>query len=247
MSEPPFYFRGITAPTYTPMPDEYLDELMPVLSGAEWKVLCYLVRRTFGFKKTSDDVSINQICKGIVTKDGRLLDRGTGLSQNTVVTALRSLVEKNVIQATRHASTERGNEPTTYGLVFIDGEVITDRSTLPQKYEKGTPKNMRSPSSITAEALPQKHETQKTVNQETVNNKNIETDWKAELAATMTANNYRRWVAPLELVELVNHHAVLSAPDVGTAEYARSRLADTLTRALNVERIEIQTTKVSGP
>jgi len=68
-------------------------------------------------------------------------------------------------------------------------------------------------------------------------------DWKAELAATMTASNYARWVAPLELLELVNHHAVLSAPDTSTADYARTRLADTLARALNVERIEIQTTK----
>lgn len=67
--------------------------------------------------------------------------------------------------------------------------------------------------------------------------------WKTELAATMTASNYRRWIAPLELVELVNHHAVLFAPDTSTADYARTRLADTLARALNVERIDIQTAK----
>jgi len=67
--------------------------------------------------------------------------------------------------------------------------------------------------------------------------------WKTELAATMTASNYARWVAPLELIELINNHAVLSAPDTSTADYARTRLADTLAQALNVERIEIQTVR----
>ncbi len=71
-------------------------------------------------------------------------------------------------------------------------------------------------------------------------------DWKTELAAILTPNNFDRWIAPLELVELVNHHAVLSAPDTSTADYARTRLADTLARALNVERIEIQTATKGG-
>ena len=38
---------------------------------------------------------------GITTQEGRVLDRGTGLSQSTVVLALRGLLGKNVIVATR--------------------------------------------------------------------------------------------------------------------------------------------------
>ncbi len=89
---------------------------------------------------------------------------------------------------------------------------------------------------------PNRHGANEQSNSETNSEKFIH-DWKAELAATMTASNYARWVAPLEVLELVNNHAVLSAPDAGTADYARTRLADTLTRALNVERIEVRAAK----
>jgi len=66
------------------------DELLSLLSGAELKVLLYLMRRTFGFKKDSDSISLSQICRGISRKDGTALDHGTGLSQSTAQLALRS-------------------------------------------------------------------------------------------------------------------------------------------------------------
>ena len=34
------------------------DELLPYLSEAELKVLLYIVRRTFGFKKEADAISV---------------------------------------------------------------------------------------------------------------------------------------------------------------------------------------------
>jgi hypothetical protein len=46
-------FKGYTSPNYTQVPDELFDEQLPHLSGAELKVLLYIMRRTFGFKKTS--------------------------------------------------------------------------------------------------------------------------------------------------------------------------------------------------
>lgn len=115
-SMPELAFQGFQAPNYTMVPDELFDVLLPHLSGAEIKVLLYIIRRTFGFKKQSDDISLNQICRGITTKDKRILDHGTGLSQSTVQVALKGLTEKNIIVATRRASREKGNEPTTYSL-----------------------------------------------------------------------------------------------------------------------------------
>ena len=47
-------FRGYPGPNYTPVPDELFDEQLPDLSGAELKVLLYVIRRTFGFKRESD-------------------------------------------------------------------------------------------------------------------------------------------------------------------------------------------------
>jgi hypothetical protein len=44
-------FPGFLKPNYTQVPDVILDELMANLTGAELKVLLYIVRRTFGFQK----------------------------------------------------------------------------------------------------------------------------------------------------------------------------------------------------
>ncbi len=112
-------FGGFYSPTTTPIPDQIFDELMPTLSGAELKVLLYICRRTFGFKKTSDDISLRQMVKGITTRDGKVLDGGTGLNKDTVSKAAQSLVKKGVIVRNRNRSTERGDEATTYTLKII--------------------------------------------------------------------------------------------------------------------------------
>jgi len=101
---------------YTMVPDALFDHLMAHLSGAELKVLLYIIRRTFGFKKESDSISLNQICRGITTREGQVLDQGTGLSQSTVQLALKGLLEKQAIVAWRRGSPGRGYEATAYRL-----------------------------------------------------------------------------------------------------------------------------------
>jgi DNA-binding transcriptional ArsR family regulator len=98
------------------VPDQLFDELLPDLSGAELKVLLYIIRRTFGFKREADAISISQLLTGITTSDGRILDRGVGLSKPALLAALRSLAEQGIIIAERQHSPERGNEPTIYRL-----------------------------------------------------------------------------------------------------------------------------------
>ena len=73
-------------------------------------------RRTFGFKRDTDNISHNQLADGITTKDGRVLDRGVGLNRRSVARALASLREKNLIVAHRRRDPKRGNLPTTYSL-----------------------------------------------------------------------------------------------------------------------------------
>lgn len=92
-------FPGFRKPTYTMVPDELFDELLADLTGSELKALLYITRRTFGFKKESDNISLNQMLSGIRTKDGRILDRGTGLAKSTLVSALKSLAAKNILIA----------------------------------------------------------------------------------------------------------------------------------------------------
>src|SRR5919199_5862205 len=101
------HFKGYSKPNYTPVPDELFDEQLPDLSGAELKVLLYIIRRTFGFKKESDNISLSQLLKGITTKEGTLLDRGTGLSKKTLLETLNALEEKNIIITERRRSVEK--------------------------------------------------------------------------------------------------------------------------------------------
>jgi predicted transcriptional regulator len=113
-------FQGFANPTTTPTPDLLFDHIMQDLNESELKVLLYIIRRTYGFKKNTDDISINQLVDGIKTKDGKVLDRGTGLSKSTVKRALQSLKEKNLIDATQNQDPKRGNLPTTYSLKMND-------------------------------------------------------------------------------------------------------------------------------
>ncbi len=119
MAADQFDFQGFTGfhnPTTAPVPDLLLDHIMQDLTESELKVLLYITRRTFGFKKNADNISLKQLVQGIVTKDGRQLDRGSGLTKSTVARALKSLAEKGLITAERRSDHKRGNLPTTYAL-----------------------------------------------------------------------------------------------------------------------------------
>jgi hypothetical protein len=109
-------FPGFQFPTTTPVPDEVFDVLMPQLSGAELKVLLYICRRTFGFMKASDSISLSQIAHGIITRAGRVLDGGTGLSKRHVINALKVLEKKNIITVTRTIDEAGLNSVNTYSL-----------------------------------------------------------------------------------------------------------------------------------
>src|SRR5688572_1052422 len=92
-------FEGFGAPNTTPVPDVVFDVLAPALGEAELRVLLYIVRRTFGFKKAADTISLRQMVNGIVRRDGSVLDRGTGLTKSGVTKALRGLLAKGIISA----------------------------------------------------------------------------------------------------------------------------------------------------
>ncbi len=127
-SRPPF--QGYASPNYTPVPDELFDEQLPDLSGAELKVLLYIVRRTFGFKRESDNISLSQMLNGLRTRDGRVLDRGVGLSKKTLLQAIKSLEEQNIILTQRRRSEEKGDEPTSYRL-NVRGGAAQEETTPP--------------------------------------------------------------------------------------------------------------------
>jgi len=115
-----YQFAGFCTPNFTQVPDIFFDEIMVHLSECELKVLLYIFRRTFGFKKDSDTISLKQLVEGITTRDGRVLDHGAGVSKSSAWRGVKGLVEKKIIETEHNRSDARGDEATTYRLVFRD-------------------------------------------------------------------------------------------------------------------------------
>ena len=70
---------------FVPIPNAYIDRYLADLSGAELKVLLAVLRRTVGWRKESDEISIEQ------------LQQMTGLARNSVRAGLRGLLERGLI------------------------------------------------------------------------------------------------------------------------------------------------------
>lgn len=163
-------FSGFQFPNYTQIPDQLFDELLPILTGAELKVLLYICRRTFGFKRESDNISLNQMLDGITKSDGDQLDLGTGLSKPTLLRALKSLQEKEILIAERQSSETKGNLATNYRLHMAGTPRSKNEPTLGKKMNLGEAQNFTKP--LVKKYYPQETVVQQTVLQETDNNNN---------------------------------------------------------------------------
>ena len=175
-----YKFSGFLTPNYTQIPDQVFDELLPILSGNEIKILMYICRRTFGFKKGTDNISLAQMVSGITAKDGTKLDGGTGLSKASVARALKDLEDKDIILRVRRSDPQRGDLPTTYQLNVIDprkllsrGEEGSNNSDIPRVSHRDTPLSPIDTPRVSH------RDTQETVIQQTVEQETENTTTKA--------------------------------------------------------------------
>ncbi len=145
----------LKSPTTTPLPDEIYDEWAPLLGEAELKVLLYIVRRTLGFRKEADAISLTQFCEGIVRRDGHVLDRGCGIrSRPNVVRALKHLEAKGLIRASKVRTVAGDKGVTVYALLWdrdeaagaTEGGVVpalpwcrTDRKVVSEQHHRSSP------------------------------------------------------------------------------------------------------------
>lgn len=119
MSQKDSIFDGFEQSNTTPVPDILFDKLLVELSGAELKVLMYIIRRTAGFKKTEDAISLTQFEKGITTREGKKLDCGCGIKRRqTIVDALASLEKRGYIVSHKTKTSEKDNATTVYQIHF---------------------------------------------------------------------------------------------------------------------------------
>lgn len=170
----PYKFSGFAAPFYTQVPDAVFDELLPVLSGAELKVLMYIIRRTFGFKKNRDNISLSQMASGIKTRDGHVIDGGTGLGKSSVIRALTTLEEKNIVLRTRRTTSKSGFEATTYALNVQDkpekrvGKSAVKTPDRPLSQNETSPPLSQDDTSLVPKSYPQETVIQETEQQQSV-------------------------------------------------------------------------------
>ena len=110
--------RSTATPTATTAtPDWVFDEVAPDLDKAPLKVLLYIVRRTCGFRKSADAISLSQFQHGIVTRDGRQLDKGCGVTnRSTLLRALADLEARGLISHQDVIRADGGNATTIYSL-----------------------------------------------------------------------------------------------------------------------------------
>lgn len=165
-----FQFNGFSAPNGTFVPDEVFDILAPELSEAELRVLLYIIRRTFGFKKNSDNISLKQMTEGITTREGRVLDRGTGLSKAGNAKGIRGLVDKGVVVSTRNRSVQKGDQATTYTLRFKEAAQVGGIGGARSTSEDQTPVSTKETGGCPPSRQGRVHQvdTQETVLQQTV-------------------------------------------------------------------------------
>ena len=217
---------GFRKPTTTPTPDELFDEWLSVLSFAELKVLLYIIRRTFGFKKDSDAISLRQITEGITTRDGRVLDRGTGLSRKAAFQAVHSLEGRGLLTVNRTTADDGVNQVNIYSLVFSNEGVGTIGT---YGSEKGVGTSGTHGSNLKYLPLGTSGTSQQTDAQETVKQDTDQDLSKIRQAHTLhKSTNHIYDDVRLTLVEYV---ADLSAEFIDTASIASST-----TRAVNLFR-----------
>lgn len=119
-----FHYSGFINPNYTQVPDDVFDVIAPELTESELRVLLYIIRRTFGFKKDRDAISLTQMVDGIRARDGRVLDKGTGMSRRGVMKGCAGLIDKGIITVEKRLSDQGDNEINIYSLRFRDLEGV---------------------------------------------------------------------------------------------------------------------------
>ena len=135
-------FDGWDTPRFTPIPDQLFDEWLPHLSEAELKVLLYIMRRTFGFKKNADAIRLSQMVHGIVRRDGRRLDWGAGVGHSSVQRAAKSLEAKGLVERYAQAGADGGDAPTVYRLHLRGSSIV---NTPVVQIEQGGLLNLTTP------------------------------------------------------------------------------------------------------
>ncbi len=103
---------------FDPVPSLLLEEWLTVLNLPELRCLLYICRRTWGFRKEWDAISVDQFVSGVKTKDGKQIDNGVGFSETYVRATLKKLEGRGLIEVNR-----RNTKAHLYRLTIFRGSL----------------------------------------------------------------------------------------------------------------------------
>lgn len=123
---------------YTVIDNFILDYIMPNVAPNAWKVLCFIIRKTVGWQKEEDKLSLGQIMDGTGIKN-----------RNTVSNAISQLEQDNYILVHRPDDQKTPNTYSLnadYELVQKSYQVDNEASTkiVPELVRKSYPQNKDS-------------------------------------------------------------------------------------------------------
>ncbi len=99
---------------FIPIPNSIFDKYQKELKPSEFSVLMAIIRKTWGWNKTEDRISVSQICTA------------TNLSNRTVIDSLKVLEQKKII------STKKRHNRTTKIRLRLDK---TSEKISPQTHQ----------------------------------------------------------------------------------------------------------------
>jgi DNA-binding PadR family transcriptional regulator len=170
-------------------------QIMHELSGAEYKCLMYIIRHTYGFDEPIKAITLDEFQNGRKRRDGTRMDKGTGLSKQTIISALKSLLEAGYLIVEKNDS-DKARKERVYGVnrmsknltsdvkkLDIDGQEIRHRT---EKYT--IDKNYRNTSTVaSSDATERERDNQDNINAQSLSLHGNEEDdseyqsWKAKI------------------------------------------------------------------
>ena len=113
---------------YTPIANEIMDALASIrISGEQMQCLMVILRKTYGWNKKSDEISLGQFAEL------------TGIKRPHIVRAIQGLQDKNIITVTKNGNTS----PSTYQFnkQYKKWKLLPKKVTVPKNGNKGVPNN----------------------------------------------------------------------------------------------------------
>lgn len=95
-------------PRFTPVPHELIDEHLLEMSGPEVKVLLVILRKSHGWNRETETISLSQLSKI------------AGISTSTCSDSVKALVDRGLVKKTTNSTTENGHCASTYEPCFED-------------------------------------------------------------------------------------------------------------------------------